>query len=168
MKKRIAIYAGSFDPVTKGHVDLIRKTCRLFDEVIVVIAKNIKKSGLFTPEERRILLHKSLQEGKINAAKVCVEILEPGNLLVKYATEKKALVLIRSMRTVTDFEEELMIAYHNAEQEPEIETILIPPRQAFEKISSSAAREIASYGGKLDYMVFPSVKKTLREKFKKS
>lgn len=167
MKKRIAVYAGSFDPVTKGHVDLIRKTCRLFDEVIVVIAKNPKKGGLFTPEERRTMIHKSLTEGKIGADNVSVEILEPGNLLVQYAKQKKAIALIRSMRTVTDFEEELMLAYHNTEQEPEVETILIPPSQAFEKISSSAVREIASYNGKLDYMVFPSVKKALRKKFEK-
>lgn len=167
MKKRIAVYAGSFDPLTRGHVDLIRKICLFFDKLIIVIAKNPKKSGLFTPEERRVLITQSLKEAGFGNLDTEVVILESNNLLVSYAKKHGATALIRSMRTVTDFEDELAMAYHNKNQEPGIETLFIPPDNEFEKISSSAVREIAGYGGKLDYMVFPCVKKALEEKFKK-
>lgn len=168
MSNRKVVYAGSFDPYTKGHHDVVKKVSLLFDHVIVLVAKNPVKSGMFTVEERINLIYSSMLElDGVSRMEVSVSALPPGEMLVKFALNFGACALARSMRVVTEFEEEIAMAHHNQMQAPNISTIFVPPDREFEIVSSSAAKTVASLGGRLDYMVAPSVEKALREKFKK-
>lgn len=168
MSERIAVYAGSFDPYTKGHHDVVKKAALIFDRVVILVAKNEKKSGLFSVEQRERLIQVSLMTlGGVSLSKILISSLPTGKMLVEYAQEIKAIALVRSMRAVTEFEEEIAMAHHNQMQAPSISTIFVPPDREFEIVSSSAAKTVANLGGRLDYMVAPAVEKALREKFKK-
>lgn len=157
MKK--AIYPGSFDPVTSGHVDIIERAAKMFDEVIVVIMKNEAKRCLFSEEERLDMLnHVCAKFGNVR----CVW----GNgLSVKYAKKEGACAMIRGIRAVQDYEYELQNATANMFLEPSIETCFLLSKPEYSFVSSSCVKEIASYHENVDQMVEPYVAQKLKEKF---
>lgn len=138
---RLAVYAGSFDPVTLGHLDLIERASALFSDVIVGIGVHPTRSPLFSAEERERLIRDVTRHLK----NVSVECFS--GLLIDFCRERKARVIVRGLRAVTDFEYELQIAHANADLSPEIDTIFLPTRTEHGFVSASLVREIASHGG---------------------
>lgn len=145
--KRVAIYPGSFDPITNGHLDVIERASRLFDEVIVAIAQNLDKHPLFTIPERRLQVEKATSHLK----NIVVDDF-PG-LLVNYALEKKACALIRGLRAVSDFEFEFQMALMNRQMCPEVETLFLMPKDTYSYLSSRIIKEIARLGGDISAFV---------------
>jgi pantetheine-phosphate adenylyltransferase len=156
---RLAIYAGSFDPVTFGHLDVIQRAAVLFDRVIVSIGRHPSKSPLFTPEERAELLR------TVTAGIGNVDIEYFDGLLIQYAQAKKATAIVRGLRAATDFEYELQIAHANADMCPEIDTVFLPTRVERGFVSASLVREIASHGGDVARYVPGPVAEALAVKF---
>ena len=155
---RVAVYAGSFDPPTHGHQDLILRASLRFDTVYVGVGTNSAKNPFFLPGERKALLE-IVCAGISN---VKIEIFS--GLLVKYCEEVRAGIIIRGLRSVSDFESELAIAHVNAQQDKEIETFFLAARPEHAFISSSVARELARHGGNLEYYVNPEVAKAMKKK----
>lgn len=161
------IYAGSFDPPTLGHEDLALRALRFCDTLIVAIGQNSAKKNLFSVEERIDMLQHLF---KPYGEQVLVESFQ--GMLVRYARERKVSLILRGLRTATDFESELLIAGVNAEQSgedhglPNIDTIFLPTNPRYGIISSSFARELASHGANLEHYVHPYVEQKLRAKFK--
>jgi pantetheine-phosphate adenylyltransferase len=138
---RLAVYAGSFDPPTLGHLDLIERASALFSDVIVGIGRHPSRSPLFTVEERLHLV----RQVSAHLPNVTVEAFD--GLLIHFCQEKQARVIVRGLRAATDFEYELQIAHANADLEPEVDTVFLPTRTKNGFISASLVREIASHGG---------------------
>ncbi len=159
---KIAVCAGSFDPPTEGHLNIIRRALKLFDKVIVVVAVNSQKKSVFTTEERIALL-KDLLKGEKG---VEVDSFE-NKLLVDYARSKKAQVILRGLRTIQDYEYEFQMALANKQIAPEIETVFMMTESPFSHVSSSITKEIVSLGGSGEGMLPPLVEKKLKEKFKR-
>ena len=157
-----AIYPGSFDPLTCGHIDIIERSARLFEGVTVAILTNPQKKPLFTAEERYDMIHEVVA-GKFT--NVEVEIFN--GLLVDYATRKKAGAIIRGIRAVTDYEYEFQMALMNRRLAPHIETVFMMPAEHFSYISSSIVKEVAGLGGSITGLVPESVETRLKERFKK-
>ena len=155
----IAIYAGSFDPITKGHEDLIRRSCEFVDKLVVAVANNSAKKPLFSPDERVDLIRKAVGENS------CVEVLQFQGLLVNFAREVGASLIIRGLRAVSDFEYEFQMALMNRNLSPGLETVFMVPSVETTYISSSIIREIAQYGGDLDGLVHPAVADALKGKY---
>ena len=158
----IAIYAGSFDPPTLGHLDLIERAANLFDEVIVAIGVHPTRSPLFTFDERLALLEKVTKPFP-NAR---VERFD--GLLIHYCRKVGARVIVRGLRAATDFEYELQIAHANSDMDPTVDTIFLPTRANYGFISASLVREIASHGGNVNHYAPPAVSRALRAKFPKA
>lgn len=158
---RLAIYAGSFDPITLGHLDLVERASMLFSDVIVAIGKHPTRNPLFTVEERIEMLTKVCAP----YANVRVESFE--GLLIEYGRRIGARVIVRGLRAATDFEYELQIAHANADLCPEIDTIFLPTRTKHGFVSASLVREIASHGGDVSRYAPPVVQEALRAKFSK-
>jgi pantetheine-phosphate adenylyltransferase len=154
-----AIYPGSFDPVTNGHLDVIERAGKLFDEVIVAVAHNDEKEALFTLQERLELLQETL--GKINN----VRIAQFEGLLVEFAMERKAVAVIRGLRAVSDFEFEFQMALMNRKLETSVETIFLMPKEEYTYLSSRIIKEIARLGGDVSSFVPACVAKALSRKF---
>lgn len=154
MKKRIAIYPGTFDPITNGHIDLIQRASNLFDEVIVAIAANSKKNPYFSLDERITL---------------CEEVLDCSNvtvkgfscLLINFAKEQNASILIRGLRAISDFEYEFQLASMNRNLAPDIESVFLMPADEYSFISSSLVKEVSSLGGDITKFVHPLVNNAL-------
>lgn len=159
MKKITAVYPGTFDPVTNGHLDVIERAATLFDEVVVCIAINSAKTPLFTKEERSELLEKSVS----NFSNVQIDTFE--GLLVKYAEEKNASVIIRGLRAVSDFEYEFQLSLTNRKLSPSINTIFLMPNEKYTYLNSSLIRELASFNADIQDFVPPHVHDALRIKF---
>ena len=158
---KIAICPGSFDPVTKGHVDVITRTAKMFDKVIVVVMINYHKpERAFTAEERVELL-KRCTAGLKN-----VEIDLYSGLLADYARIHNAVAVVKGLRAVSDFEYEFQLASMNRRLAPEIETIFLTPAEQYAYISSSLVREIAALGGDVSEFVHPVVQRALRATFR--
>ena len=157
---RLAIYAGSFDPVTFGHLDVIERAAALFDRVIVAVGRHPTRHALFTAEERSDLL-RAVTKG------LGVEVDQFDGLLILYAQSKKATTLVRGLRAATDFEYELQIAHANADMCPEIDTVFLPTRVERGFVSASLVREIASHGGDVSRYVPAPVTDALAKKFAK-
>ncbi len=156
----IAIYPGTFDPITFGHMDIIRRGLNMFDKVIVTIAINPKKNPLFSLEERVAMIRESfIEEGDR------VEVEATSGLLVDYALEKKATTIIRGLRAVSDFDYEFQLALMNRKLERAVDTIFLVPGLRWIFISSSIIRDAASHGGNINDMVPPHVAEELRKKF---
>jgi pantetheine-phosphate adenylyltransferase len=156
---RRAIYPGSFDPVTFGHIDVIERAARLFDEVVVAVAFNEAKMALFSIEERLGFLKETLGEmPKVSVARF-------DTLLVDFARERQAGAVIRGLRAVSDFEFEFQMALMNRKLDASIETIFLMPREDFTYLSSRIVKEIARLGGSVEAFVPSSVAKALRERF---
>lgn len=156
---RLAIYAGSFDPVTFGHLDLIQRAAVLFDKVVVCIGRHPTKKPLFTTEERCALLR------EVTAEISNVEVAEFDGLSIHYAKSRHAVAMIRGLRAATDFEYELQIAHANSDMCPEIDTIFLPTRVERGFVSASLVREIASHQGDVSRYVPAPVATALTRKF---
>jgi pantetheine-phosphate adenylyltransferase len=156
---RLAIYAGSFDPPTLGHLDLIERASELFSDVIVGIGKHPERSPLFSVDERVHLV------GAITSHLPNVQVESFDGLLVDYCRKKGARVIVRGLRAATDFEYELQIAHANADLEPEVDTVFLPTRTKNGFISASLVREIASHGGDVSRYAPALVAEALVKKF---
>lgn len=156
----LAIYAGSFDPPTYGHLDLVERASKLFPRVIVAVGINRARSPLFTIEERLELMREITK----SYANVTVESFE--GLLVDYGKRVGARVIVRGLRAGTDFEYELQIAHANADLKPEIDTVFLPTRTNYGFISASLVREIASHGGDVSRYAPEAVCRALEKKFR--
>ena len=156
---RVAIYAGTFDPVTKGHEDLIRRSLAFVDKLIVAVAVNVQKQPVFTADERVEFLRAAV-DGDPR-----VEVRQFEGLLVDFANETGATLFIRGLRAVSDFEYEYQMALMNRHLAPTLETVFMVPSLDTTYISASLVREVARFGGKLDELVHPQVEVALRKKF---
>lgn len=156
---KIAIYPGSFDPITKGHLDIIERSAKIFDQVIVVIMRNERKKYLFSEKERLAMIQEACQH-------LDNVICDAGEgLSVRYAKSKGACAMIRGIRAVQDYEYELQTATANMWLDHEIETCFFMAKPEYSFLSSSTVKEIASYQGDVDRFVDPYVEKKLKEKF---
>jgi pantetheine-phosphate adenylyltransferase len=155
---RIGVYPGSFDPVTRGHEDLIRRSLAFVDRVIVAVAVNVAKQPLFTLEERVSLLRETMRLPE-------VEIRSFDGLLVDFTRSVGAAVIVRGLRAVSDFEYEFQMALMNRTLAPTIETVFLVPAFDLTYLSSSLVREVARFGGDVSSLVQPVVQQALRKKF---
>jgi pantetheine-phosphate adenylyltransferase len=156
---RIAIYPGSFDPPTRGHEDLIRRSLGLADRVIIAIAENIAKQPLFTVAERLDLLR------EVVGPEPRIELASFTGLLAEFARARGAALVIRGLRAVGDFEFELQMALMNRHLNPGLETVFLPPPTSLTFVSSTLVREVARFGGNLGDLVHPAVAAALRRHF---
>ena len=158
---RLAIYPGSFDPVTNGHLDVIQRACTLFDELIVAVAFNDQKSKstLFSIDERIELLRQTCAHNS------SVRVVRLGGLLVKFAKQEKADAIVRGLRAISDFEFEFQMALMNRKMEPTLETIFMMPKEEYTYISSRIVKEIARLGGNVQSFVPDCVVQALAKKF---
>jgi pantetheine-phosphate adenylyltransferase len=156
--ERVAIYAGSFDPITRGHEDLILRSLEFVDKLIVAVATNAAKQPLFTVDERVDLIRAAV------ADQPRVDVKSFGGLLVEFAARERANLLIRGLRAVSDFEYEYQMALMNRHLSPRLETVYMVPSLDTTYISASLVREIARYGGDLTSLVHPAVAEALRER----
>ena len=158
--KRTAIYPGSFDPLTNGHLDVIQRAARLFDRVVVAVASNESKHPLFTKDERVALVKKAVTRLPN------VEVDAFDGLLVEYVAAKQAQVIVRGLRAVSDFEFEFQLALMNRKLDENIETIFMMPKDTYTFLSSRIVKEIARLGGDVNSFVPPNVQVALRKKLK--
>ena len=156
-QKRIAIYPGTFDPVTNGHIDIIRRALNIFDKLIVSVALNPRKNPLFSIEQRVELIQQGLEGIKH------VEILPFDNLLTDFAQANNATVIIKGLRAVSDFEYELQMGLMNRNLDESVETLFMIPSQEYSFLSSSFVKEIAKHGGDIHKLVPKTVAKKLSE-----
>lgn len=155
----IAVYAGSFDPITRGHEDLIQRSCEFVDKLVVAVANNSSKKPLFSPDERVALIRQATADNPR------VEVRQFQGLLVNFAREVGASLIIRGLRAVADFEYEFQMALMNRQLSPGLETVFMVPSVETTYISSSIIREVAQFGGDLDGLVHPVVAEALKAKF---
>jgi len=160
MSDRIALYAGSFDPPTLGHLDLIARAAKIFDKLIVAVAHNDQKAGMFTTEERVRMLE------EMTADMPGVTIQQFQGLTVDYARQAGAIALIRGLRAISDFEFELSMAINNQKLNPRVDTVCLMPSEPYLFLSSRQVKEIVRFGGSVSHYVTPSVAKRLMEKIK--
>jgi pantetheine-phosphate adenylyltransferase len=158
MAETLAIYPGSFDPITKGHLDLIERGSRLFEKLVVAVLVNLEKEPLFTVEERVDMLREVTKD----KANVTVETFS--GLLVDYAARKKARAIMRGIRAFSDYEYEFQMALMNHKLSPDVETVFLMPAESYTYISSRLVREIFSHGGSVKDLVPPLVEERLRQK----
>ena len=157
-RERVAVFPGSFDPLTNGHVDIILRGARLFDRIVVAILRNAEKSPLFTPEERVDTVRDVFQDNPN------VEVESFDGLLVDYAGQKQASVIVRGLRAVSDFEFELQMALMNRRLGPAIETVFMMPAEQYTYVSSRLIKEVFALGGAITGLVPEVVEVRLREK----
>jgi pantetheine-phosphate adenylyltransferase len=158
---RLAVYAGSFDPPTLGHLDLIERSSALFSDVVVGIGRHPTRNPLFSVDERLDLV------ARVSAHLPNVTVESFDGLLIDYCKAKHARVIVRGLRAATDFEYELQIAHANADLCPEVDTVFLPTRTKNGFISASLVREIASHGGDVSRYAPPLVVEALKKKFRR-
>lgn len=159
---RRAIYPGSFDPVTNGHLDIIQRGCKLFDEIIVAVLVNPDKNAFFTIEERCDILSEVLKEIDRGDCNVKVESFE--GLLVQYAAERGANAIVRGIRAISDYEYEMQMALMNRRLQPRLETVFMMPAEAYTYVSSRLVKEVFQLGGPIEGLVPSLVEQRMREK----
>jgi pantetheine-phosphate adenylyltransferase len=159
-EKVVAIYPGSFDPITSGHLDVIERGSRLFDRLIVSILRNQEKSPLFSVEERMRMLTEVTRRFKN------VEVDSFGGLLASYALERGARVILRGIRAISDYEYELQMALMNRRLQPRLETVFLLAGEQFSFISSKLVKEVISLGGNINGLVPVQVERRLRARLK--
>lgn len=158
---KIAIYPGTFDPITYGHIDVLERAIELFDKVIVTVARNSAKNPMFSDDERVEMIR---DVTKKYGRKVAVDSFD--GLLVQYATSKKATAIVRGLRAVSDFEYEFQMALTNRKLAKNLMTVFLMPHERYTYLNSSLVREIAMHGGNVKDFVPVSVEKRLREKIR--
>ncbi len=159
MKRRIAVYPGSFDPITNGHLDIILRGLKIFDRLIVAVAQNIHKKNLFDFDERLYLIREALKDYPQ------IEVDTFDGLLIHYMESKGARVVLRGLRAVSDFENEFQLAQMNHTMNNEMETLFMMTSVRFGYLSSSIVKEVASLGGKIEGLVPACVEQALGRKF---
>jgi pantetheine-phosphate adenylyltransferase len=157
---RVAIYPGSFDPLTNGHVDIIERGSRIFDSIIVSILANVEKTPLFSEKERVDIIRDVFKD------RTNVKVETFNGLLVDYAKQKGAHVIVRGLRAVSDFEYEFQMALMNRHLEPGLETVFMMPAEQYTYISSRLIKEVFTLGGEISGLVPPVVEEKLRAKQK--
>jgi pantetheine-phosphate adenylyltransferase len=158
---RIAIYPGTFDPITNGHLDIIERAMKMFDSVIVTIARNSAKNPLFSDKERLELIREAVKGYKN------VEVSSFEGLLVDYARERKATAVLRGLRAISDFEYEFQMALTNRKLNDSVETVFLMPSERYTYLNSTIVREIARLGGDVNDFVPPVVQRAFAKKFKR-
>ncbi len=161
--KRIGIYPGTFDPITKGHLHIIKRASRLVDELIVGVVANVRKGPLFTLEERLNLVQIDIANMQEKSCPIMVETFD--TLLIKYAREKKASCIFRGLRAVSDFDYEFQMTGMNIKLDPDIDTVFLMAADKWQFVSSSFVKEIFSLGGDLSDVITPNVAAALRLKY---
>ncbi len=160
MKSHIAIYPGSFDPITNGHIDIIQRGLQIFDRVIIAVARNSEKNSLFSVQERVELISQLVDDNER------LEVDTFDGLLVDYVVANEARVILRGLRAVSDFEYEFQLAQMNHSISQQIETLFMMTSAQHGYLSSSIVKEVASLGGKIEKFVPQLVAEKLRQKFK--
>jgi pantetheine-phosphate adenylyltransferase len=156
---RLAIYPGSFDPLTNGHLSLIHRGLKIFDGLVVAVANNVGKKALFSLEERKQLIQEAL------GVEPRVEVDQFETLLVDYAKRRKIHTVLRGLRAMSDFEYEFQLANMNAKLDPDFESVFVMTGQDYFYVTGSLVREVASFGGDVTGLVPPNVAEGLRRKF---
>jgi pantetheine-phosphate adenylyltransferase len=159
---RRAIYPGSFDPVTNGHLDIIQRGCKLFDEIIIAVLINPEKTAFFSVEERCDILRSVMNEIDHGDCKLTVESFE--GLLVQYAADRQANAIVRGIRAISDYEYELQMALMNRRLQPRLETVFMMPAEAYSYVSSRLVKEVFHLGASISGLVPPLVETRMREK----
>lgn len=159
--KKIAIYPGSFDPFTNGHIDLVERATRIFDLVIVTVAVNSKKETLFTGPEREQLIKGAIKDKPWSDN---VEVEQFTGLLINFAEEKNATALLRGVRQISDFEYEFQMALTNRRLSPNLDTLFLMPDENHAITSSSIVKEVASWGGNITSFVPPNIHEAILKK----
>ena len=159
MKQRIAVYPGSFDPITNGHVDILSRGLELFDKIVLTVAYNIEKKGLFSVEERMDLIKKSVRDN----GSVIVDTFN--GLLVDYVKKMNARFVIRGLRAMNDFEYEFLMASMNRNLNKEMDTIFMMTSKDYFFVSSRTIKEVAAFGGSVKGLVPEAVEEALKRKF---
>jgi pantetheine-phosphate adenylyltransferase len=157
--KKIAIYPGTFDPITNGHLDLVKRGLMIFDEVIIAVAPSHRKQPLFNLRERLKMIRSAIARFK----RARVEAFN--SLLIEYVRKKKGIAILRGLRAVSDFEYELQMAHMNRRLNTNIETVFMMPSEEYSFLTSSIVKEIASFGGSIEGLVTKEVEEALRKKF---
>jgi len=155
---RVAVYPGSFDPITRGHEDLVRRAFTFADRVVVAVAVNVAKQPLFTLDERVALIKQAITEPRL-------EVRAFDGLLAEFARMVGASVIVRGLRAVSDFEYEFQMALMNRNLAPGVETVFLVPAFDLTYLSSSLVREVARFGGDVSQLVHPAVRQALKQKF---
>lgn len=158
MKKRIALYPGTFDPITYGHIDVVERATQLFPQVIVLVARNTSKAPMFTDDERVSMIRQVFRKNR----RVVVDRFD--GLLVNYARRTGATVVVRGLRAVSDFEYEFQMALTNRKLSPDIDTVFLVPDERYTYLNSTIVREVARHGGNVSDFVPPSVRRQLEKK----
>lgn len=158
-----AIYAGSFDPFTMGHLNILNRAAKMFDEVIVAIGTNTSKKSLFTPDEKLEMIRAVVKESSYDNVRV---VLHVDGLIVDFAKSEGATVMVRGIRSLTDMEYEMSIASMNKTQQPEIESVFLMADEKYSFVSSSLIKEVAIFDGDVSGMVPESIAKKMQEKYR--
>jgi len=162
---RIGVYPWTFDPITNGHLDIIRRASRVCDRLIVAVSTNAGKGPLFSIEERLSLVKEELKDGNSGLNGGNVEVVSFDNLLIEFAKSVKATFIIRGLRAVSDFEYEFQMAGMNAKLDPQIETVFLMASERHQFISSRFVKEIGKLGGEIGQFCSPRVVERLKKKF---
>lgn len=155
---KLAIYPGTFDPVTNGHLDLVQRGLMIFDELIIAVAPNPKKQPLFSIEERLAFIRESV------AAYSNVRVEAFGGLLVDYAKEKGGVAIIRGLRAISDFEYEMQMALMNRRMAMDVETVFMMPSEEFSYLTSTIVKEVVTFGGSVRGLVPEAVERAMKDK----
>ena len=160
---RRAIYPGSFDPVTNGHLDIIQRGCKLFDEIIIAVLINTEKTPFFSVEERCDILRAIVPE--IDRGECTLTVESFAGLLVQYAAERQAHAIVRGIRAISDYEYELQMALMNRRLQPQLETVFMMPAEAYSYVSSRLVKEVFHLGGTIEGLVPKLVEERMRGKY---
>ncbi len=164
MKSRLAVYPGSFDPITNGHLDILQRSLRLFDRVIIAVADNVRKKTLFSVSERRTQIESAVAEAFRPEDVARIEVDALSGLLIHYVQKRQAQCVVRGLRAVADFEFEFQLAHMNHRLAPSIETVFLMTAEEHFYVSSSLIKEVAQFGGDISSMVPRSVGEAMRRR----
>jgi pantetheine-phosphate adenylyltransferase len=162
---RIAIYPGTFDPITNGHMDIIHRAVNLVDELVIAVSVNAGKGPLFNVDERLAMVREEIADPRNGLAKGKVRAMSFDNLLMHFAEQQHARIIIRGLRAVSDFEYEFQMAGMNSRLNPRIETVFLMAAEGSQFISSRFVKEIGKLGGQIDQFVSPRVVERLAKRF---